>query len=185
MVKRTTLVIFSLIFLNLPAAAEIKIILSGRCDIKSPEAKLTLGDIASIECSAEDCAPLISKTIDEKYYNDGFIDKDEISEIVKSSNNDLLIIYGSAVRIIKDSNVPSINTLNDINIKDLEIVVKKGDLATLTLMRNGISIEIYGKAMSDGRIGDIITVEVKLTNAARAKLIKGKVSGRNQVEVEI
>ena len=99
--------------------------------------------------------------------------------------DDIFIIYGNAVRIVKNNDAISadIRIINDI--KDADYLVKKGDAANLILVRRGISIELYGKAMNDGKLGDIISVELKLMNSSRTKLVKGKVSARNQIEVDL
>ena len=185
MITRISLIILTLIFSSIPASAEIKLILSSRYEIKNTGARVLLGDIAKIEGSTDACQKLNDLIIEPDIYIDGYIDRNEIIELVKSNIDDIFIIYGNAVRIVKNNDAISadIRIINDI--KDADYLVKKGDAANLILVRRGISIELYGKAMNDGKLGDIISVELKLMNSSRTKLVKGKVSARNQIEVDL
>lgn len=185
MTTRISLIILPLIFCAISASAEITLVLSNRCEIKDNNTQLVLNDVASIECGSSDCGKITDAIIDQNIYSDGYIDKDEIRGILKDLTDDLFIIYGNAVRIVKNSDTVSAESKIINDSKGIDLLVKKGDAANLTLVRKGISIELYGRAMNDGRLGDIISVELKLMNGSRTRLVKGKVSGRNQVEVDL
>ncbi len=139
--------------------ADFKIFLYSQHRMK--EENLYLKDLASF-----DNKTLMEIEIPSAVYEDGFVDKKEIMDIVKSATDEAFFIYGSAVRILPDTEV------NDV--RD-QFYVHRGDTVDIVIKRKSISIEMIGKVLINARIGQKVNVEVDNKKILNGILLKGKV----------
>ncbi len=141
---------------------------------------LRIGDIARIDTmpAYKDEAIRLSKiVINSNLYDDGFVDRKEIADILKKHTDHLYFIYGSASRILE--NRPEERSPRDIEKKGI-FLIKKGDPIKLILIKKGIRIEVHGTAASDGERGRIIPVIINGN-----KRINGKVTDKKSVEIDL
>ncbi|MBN1500947.1 MAG: flagella basal body P-ring formation protein FlgA [Spirochaetes bacterium] len=155
--KKLLMVILFLAVSDL-CSADFKIFLYSQHKIKSD--KLYLKDVASF--SRKD---IMETEIPLAVYEDGFVDKREIMDLVKSVTDETFFIYGSAVRILPDSQV------NDVRN---QFYVRRGDTVDILIKRKSISIEMIGKVLINARIGQKVNVEVDNKKILNGILKEGK-----------
>ncbi len=72
-----------------------------------------------------------------------------------------------------------VNEILTSSAVDLPRVVPRGGIVTLVYETNGLELETPGRALEDGRIGDVI----KVRNASSGKVLDGKVLDPHKVRV--
>lgn len=163
------------------AFAEVKIFLSHRYEYKEDISEITLGEIARIDCDEKDYTRINSIPIGRELYNDGYVDKSELFAYLKENTQDILIIYGSAVKITCKTKEPLI----DEKTEKEKIIVQKGDIVKLKLNNKGISVEVDGKALDEGGEGDVINLELKMLHNRTVKRVRGRIINRNLIEASL
>lgn len=167
----------SLIILTLSSAlsAELNVYLIPRYDYNesSPEKKgIKLADISRIDGNPDEIASFSKITIPEKILSDGYIDRSEIINFVKSRYNGDLYVYGSSVKI----NRVKADSENADEIHE----VKSGSSVSFVVINNGITIRSQGTAVESGKTGDTIQVKLKKSKTAKGKIVTDKI-----VELEL
>ncbi len=131
---------------------------------------LELRDIARIEVRDGDREALGAITIDGALYADGYVDRREISDLVKARFQGTVMIFGGGVAVAGARQVPE-------ESRDSAMAIRKGEKVRYSVHRGGVRIEINGVAMEDGVEGDEVRVKLH-TN----KIVPGKVSPGAKVE---
>jgi len=132
---------------------------------------LTLGDIAGIEAGADEFEKIRGLAIDETLYGDGLIDRSEVIALLKKTCSDTFCIFGTGVRVEKRETAGSDD---GTAVK----MVKQGTPVVFILVKNGIRIEVRGKMLKSGMIGDIVPVRLD-----RMKNVEGTLTGPGEVEL--
>lgn len=135
-----------------------------------PKNNLIVSDIALVD---GDEANLVNRlSIPDTAFNDGYIAKNEVYQLLKSVVTGLLVIHGSAVKLI----VPETSSNSDSFLKELspidELTIAKGDLVTIKLIKKSIVIELIGKALQSGKTGDEIKILLQSGKTVTGKIVK-------------
>lgn len=135
-----------------------------------PKNNLIVSDIALVD---GDEANLVNRlSIPDTAFNDGYITKNEVYQLLKSVVTGLLVIHGSAVKLI----VPLTSSNSDSFLKELspidELTIAKGDLVTIKLIKKSIVIELIGKALQSGKTGDEIKILLQSGKTVTGKIVK-------------
>lgn len=153
------------------ASADVKLFLYPRCE---GEGTLCVAAVAWVDGDAEDVAKVRAVRIDSKYFRDGFVDRSELTAILKRSAVEGFSIVGSSVRITKPDR-------EKIDVEELAAQsVKRGDAVKVMVKGRGISVETRGTASADALPGDELVVEL-----ARKKNVKGILCSEHLVEVRL
>ncbi len=147
--------VFAALILTLPAAssayAEARVYLIPR--VEHAAGGLSLSRIARVETFGVD-KHIGDIFIGEELYEDGRIDRDELTGLIRKHYTGPVSIYGNGVAVNAPGDSP-MATNTGVNS-----AVKKGKTVRFVVRRNGISVEAIGQAMGDGRAGDIIPVRL-------------------------
>ena len=114
---------------------------------------ITIKDIARLDCSSSLREKIYNIQIHKELYRDGYIDRKEIYALIKEYINDTVFIYGNAVKISKKADLSENITTHKHDNGDSVI---SGNILNVIVKKNGISVEIIGKAMEYGERGDEI-----------------------------
>jgi hypothetical protein len=131
---------------------------------------LELRDVARIEVKDADRESVGSMVIDARLYDDGYIDRRELLDLVKSGFGGTVSIHGGGVAVTRDAAAGQRAAAGTVQ-------VRKGDRIRYAVVRGRVKIEIGGVAMGDGMEGD--EVQVKLNTS---KVVTGRVSSPLRVE---
>ncbi len=141
------------------------------------EGSLTLGDIARIDSDRETAAKLRALPVKQELYQDGYVDRKELEQLLGSSTTETVFIYGSAVRITQIEKKNPGEETADMAAADA-VQIRKGDSVGITFRNRGILVHLSGSAMQDGKIGDEITVRIKGN-----RTLKGKITDKKMIEL--
>ncbi len=132
-----------------------------------------ISDICRLDGPGDWTAEIAALELPEKLYEDGLVDSSEIVSLLKDSGFDRHVdIYGSSVRF--ESTTPH----NRAGDKDPQIVlVDRDHTVRIVYRRNGISVELKGKALNSGKAGDEIEVR------SGKRIIRAVVTGNDVVEI--
>ncbi len=135
----------------------------------SQKNNLTVSDIAQID---GDEALLVTKVnIPEAALEDGYITKNEVYQLLKGSVAGLLVVHGSAVKLIVPENISiADSSLQELSPIQKELIIAKGDIVTVKLIKKSIVIELIGKALNSGKTGDEIKISLQ-----SGKIVTGKI----------
>ena len=151
------------------ASADVKIFLYPRCE---GEGSILLSSAAWIEGDADETARLRALSIEKRFFKDGYLDRRELTQILKERFSGSYTIIGSSVRV-------SAPAAEEIDIEELaEQAVKKGDAVKVLVRRKGITLETHGIVTADALPGDEVAVEV-----GKKKMVKGVLKEEHVVEV--
>ena len=156
------------------ASAELKLFLMPKIYLGDKE--LVLQDIALVE-GRRDTEEVKNLVIDRGFLSDGYIDKREIFGIIKDYNGENAVIYGNAVRVMS-------NAKNESAAESNDFFMKKGGRVEIVVNNKGVSLILKGIAVDDARINEEVNVKIEGSRAL-TKVLKGKVTGRDLVEVNI
>ena len=134
--------------------------------------QIKLKDIASVEFDTAKHIGIGKKIIPYNLYRDGFIDKTELHRFLNQHYSDIIFIYGNSTRVFSHQQIFRKQTpvIKIIQGQQLQVIVKKGM----------IRLEIIGKAMQNGTVGEKIKVKVR-----NNKIISGIILKDGQVEVAL
>jgi hypothetical protein len=143
---------------------------------------LILADIAYIDCdnNTEKIREII---VPSAQYSDNYIDRNEISKLIKINSDEIFFIYGNAVHVQKEADAVDLSDTDYSTADEIksEYIIKKGDNIRFLLKKNKLSIEVAAVALKDGRIDDEIEVRIKRTSGKNIKTVKGKIISKDQV----
>ena len=163
------------ILLSSALHAELNIYLMPRYEYSESAADkkgIRLSDISQIDGTPDDVALFKKILMPVKIYADGYIDRTEVLDFVKSRFTGEFFVYGTAVKINKA--MPESDNTND------QYEVKSGSIVSFVVINNGITIRSQGTAVDSGKTGDIIQVKFKKSKTARGKVVTDKI-----VELEL
>lgn len=160
----------------LPASsfAEIRIYLMSK--IETEKTVITLGDIAAIDAQADAAKKIAAIVIPSAVYADLYCDRVELESLIKLSTDELCYIYGTAVRVYKKI-APTVEEIAEAAALETPCV-KNGERVTVQVKKNGVTLEMTGNAAGDGRLDEEVPVRIR-----NAKILKGRVSGKNMIEL--
>ena len=165
----------TLLFLALSCAAayaDVKLLLYPKCEADG--ASLPVSSIAWVDGDEDDAAKVRAIRIDAKFFKDGYVDRSEITAILKRAGVQEFSIVGSSVRVTKPDKTK-------VDLDELaEQSVKRGDAVKVLVKGHGISVETHGTVSADALPGDEIVVEL-----SRKKSIKGILCSEHVVEVRL
>jgi hypothetical protein len=177
MLNRSIIIVSTIILLCFAAeSAEIRLFLQPK--VMTEGNNLLLSDIASIEGNCSNIEQIKNISIEREIFSDGYIDKKEITSLLKKYNEDNFIVYGNAVHVI--TNLQTDITSSEQN----DLILKKGDRVEIILNNKGVSLILKGIVVNEGRINEEITVRIE-NKLALTKVLKAKVIGKDLVEVNI
>jgi hypothetical protein len=177
MLKRLIIIICSIIFLCFAAeSAEIRLFLQPKVTVEGNN--LLLSDIASIEGNNSDIEQIKNINIEREIFSDGYIDKKEITFLLKKYTEDNFIIYGNAVHVLTNLQI------DKTPLEQNDLILKKGDRVEIILNNKGVSLILKGIVVNEGRFNEEITVRIE-NKLTLTKLLKAKVIGKDLVEVNI
>ena len=112
-------------------------------------------------------------------YIDKIIDNKELLDFLNSNLNEKVFVFGTGVKIKHTFNFKSKQNQNHDKASLVKpTLIKRGDTLTLFIRKNGIIIEVQGKALSNGDARD--EVNFKLLSG---KVIKGKIISDKEADV--
>jgi hypothetical protein len=155
---------FLLLFFSRSGFADINLFLYPRVNYAD---RLTLLNIASIECDLETMAKIMDMAIDETFISDGYLDRKEIIYILKDKVAGTVNIYGNGVRILKADQA--------VVPQSLQSHVKRGDRVRFNVVNSHIRVEVSGIAMKDGVPGDVIPVKLRGQKIADGILLNERI----------
>lgn len=152
-----------------PLFSQIKIFLHPQVEVGDTD--LSLADIASISGSFADLQDVKDTHVRITFLKDGYVDKEEVKNLLLPFQDDVRI-YGNSVRIL-----PKEKKKKNKNIDD-DFAVQKGQSVEIVIVRNSITVELYGKALVSGDTGDNVTVRL-----GNNRTFQGVVKEKGVVEV--
>ena len=163
------LMFISINFFYIDASAYTRIYLLSDIDLNGEN--LLISDICKIE---GDNIELISGfVISPDLYKDGIIENRELYNFLQQKLKGQMIIFGNAINIRKIS--PETQP-----IKEVIYLVKKGQTIGLLLKKNGIIIEMKGKALGSGTENEEIDIRL-----STGKVVKGRITGDKRADISI
>jgi hypothetical protein len=107
---------------------------------------------------------------------DGYITRNEVYQSLKNIVNGVVVVHGSAVRLIQPETVIT----SDSSLKELspilnELSIAKGDFVTVKLIKKSIIIETIGKALQSGKTGDEIKISLQSGKTVTGKIVNNGV----------
>jgi len=128
-------------------------------------------DISKVE---GDNADIVSDMIiPSELYIDKIIDNKELFDFLNSNLDEKVFVFGTGVKI--KHNFKNFKSGQSVAKPSL---IKRGDMITLSIRKNSITIEVKGKALSNGDARD--EVNFKLVSG---KVIKGKIISEKEADV--
>ncbi len=173
--RKIFIIFISMLFIRGVAYCNTRLLLHQSVNVN--ERGLLLQDIASFDGNQDLIRSIKGMEIPSDVYSDGFIDKKELYTLLKARSSELFFIYGSAVRVMRCSEVSN-NSAYGMN----EYIVKKGDRVNFIIKKNGIHIELSAVVLDDGRIEDEVTVNPERKTGHSLKIFKGRVKSRDIIE---
>lgn len=138
-------------------------------EAETSKENLVISDVCKIE---GDNIDLISNLIiSPELYRDSIVDNKELYDFLSLTISDKLYIFGSGVKIKKN-----------LIIKESEltkkVLVEKGDTIELTISKNGITIEMRGKALTSGCEKEEIDFRL-----STGKVVRGRITSMKKADI--
>lgn len=166
--KRLT-VLFLIVWIPVNGFCYTRIYLYSEAEINREN--LLLSDICKME--GDNVDKISGTVILPGLYRDGVIDSQELYDFLSQALDNRLFIFGSGVKIKK-------NTVKKEAEVKKDILVAKGEMVDLSIRKNGIVIEMKGKALSSGYERD--KIDFRLTTG---KVVKGKIISLNKADIDL
>ncbi len=132
--------------------------------------EVRLGDVARIE--GEAARRLRALTVPDSVLHDNYIDRKEMSKILREELSGSFYLGGSGVKVLRNSSSNEKHSLTG--------TVRRGNLIKIVVKNKNINLEVYGTVVRDSVIGS--TVQVKLPGGRK---ISGLLVHRRRVLVEL
>ena len=166
--KRLLILLFSLALTHTALAAEVSVFL---IPIVDHHDELTLRDIARLECPAAVQDELYAIPIGSELYRDGYIDRKEVYTLLRKHSAGRVTVYGNAIRVLADSDIAPVPEKHNR--------IQSGSVLHVVVKKRGVSVEITGTALEEGKRGD--EIRFKIGN----RRLKGRVADKKRVEVTL
>ena len=163
---RFAITLLLLFFLNSSGFSYTRVYLMSDVTINKEDVKVC--DISKVEGDNADF--ILDMIIPPELYIDKIIDNKRLFDFLNSNLNGKVFVFGTGVKIKHDFKSAQ------SSIKPL--LIKRGDVITLSIRKNGITIEVKGKALSNGKEKD--EVDFKLSSG---KVLKGKIISEKEADV--
>ena len=150
--------------------ADVNIYLYSRADAKP--GGLVLSDVALIDGDADAAELVRGIPVDDSLRSDGYLDRKEIIELVKSKVAGRITVYGGGVRVARTEGGGPSSTA--------AVAVKKGSAVRFQVVNSSVRVEVAGTALKDGNPGDAIPVKL-----AGRKTVTGTIINEKTVELEL
>ena len=142
-------------------------------DVTVSSEDVKVSDISMVD---GDNADFISDMIiPPELYIDKIIDNKRLYDFLNASQSEKVFVFGTGVKV-KHNFKNFKNTKSSVKPP----LIKRGDVITLSVRKNGIIIELKGKALSDG--GEKDEVDFKLSSG---KVLKGKIISSSEADVSL
>lgn len=135
-------------------------------------ADLKMSDIAVIE--GKDSTLLYDIDISGIAEKKELIDKREIHGIITGMGFSGFVIYGNGVRI------SSSKITEDFVKSEKDLVIQKGDPVKISVIKNGVTVEMQGESLSPGAIGESVKVRIN-----KNKVLTGTAANKGRVFLEL
>lgn len=168
-IVHAALIFITIICLNIDAAAYTRIYLLSDIDLE--KANLLVSDICKME--GDNISLISDMVISPELYSDGLIENKELLDLLSPKLNGKLFIFGSGVQVRK-------KIINPESVKTVNILIKKGQTIGLLIRKNGITIEMKGKALSNGSEND--EIDIKLPTGA---VLKGRITSDKKADISL
>ncbi len=138
-------------------------------EVEISKENLIISDICKME--GDNIDSIANLIISPDLYRDSIVDNKELYDFISLTISDKLYIFGSGVKIKKT-----------IIKKESELVkpvmIEKGDTIELTILKNGITIEMKGKALNSGCEKEEIDFRL-----STGKVVKGKITSFKKADI--
>ncbi len=163
----SVLIFLFLLYFKIQGLGYTRIYLMSEAEISKEN--LIISDICKME---GDNIDLISNlVISPDLYRDSVVDNKELYDYINLTIEGKLFIFGSGVKIKK-------NIIKDKIELVKPALVEKGDTIELSISKNGITIEMKGKALNTGYEKDEIDFRL-----STGKVVKGKVKSLKKADI--
>ncbi len=163
----TVLVLSFIFYFQISGLCYTRIYLMSEAEINKED--LIVSDICKME---GDNINLISNlVISPELYKDSIVDNRELYDFLSLSLDKKLFIFGSGVKIKKNIVKKEIES-------EKTILVEKGMSVELSIKKNGITIEMKGRALNRGCEKDEIDFRL-----STGKVVKGKIISERKADV--
>jgi hypothetical protein len=165
---RSLFALFFLFILYSDGFAYTRLYLMSDVTVKTEDVKVS--DVCKVE--GDNAEMILDMVIPAELYIDKIIDNKRLYDFLNSKVDEKVLVFGTGVRI-KHNFVPK-----KIRDKEKPQLVKRGDVLTLLVRKNGITIEVKGKALKNGSEKDEINFKL-----SSGKVIKGKIVSEKEADV--
>jgi hypothetical protein len=160
-------VLFFLFFFQMNGISYTRIYLISEVEISKDN--LLVSDICKME--GDNLEVISNLVISPELYRDNIVDNKELYEFLSQSIVEKLFIFGSGVKITK-------SLIKEKTDPVKIILVEKGDLIEISFKKNGITIEMKGKALNNGAEKE--EIDFKLSTG---KVIKGIITSEKKADI--
>ncbi|HOP63076.1 MAG TPA: flagella basal body P-ring formation protein FlgA [Spirochaetota bacterium] len=165
--------LLSILILLIPLSASARVRIYLIPEIECGKQIIVLSDIAKIE--GDYVLKAGSLVIPAKLYKDSIVDRRELNNYLSENLTGSYSIFGSGVKL-------SFRKTEDVIVCEEEPektdLVKKGQMVELMIKKGNISIEMSGKALSNGTEDDEIDIRLK-----NGRVLRGRPCGEGRVIV--
>lgn len=141
-------------------------------EVEVSGADLKMSDISVIE--GKDSALLYDINISGIAEKKGIVDKREIHGIITGMGFSSFVIYGNGVRI-------SSSKITEEFLKpEKNLVIQRGDPVKISVVKNGVTVEMQGKSLSSASIGERVKIRIN-----KNKVLTGTAASKGQVFLEL
>ncbi|MCL1864620.1 MAG: flagella basal body P-ring formation protein FlgA [Spirochaetes bacterium] len=139
-------------------------------DVTVNSENVKISDICKVE--GDNVDEILDIIIPPELYIDKMIDNKRLYDFLNSNLNEKVFVFGTGVKIKHNFNLKN----RQDSVKP--VLVKRGDMITLSIRKNAITIEVKGKALNNGCEKD--EVNFKLSSG---KVLKGKIISEKEADV--
>ena len=172
-VYKASITLLLLFFLSSDGFSYTRIYLMSDVSINKEDVRV--GDICKVD--GDNTSQVSDMVIPPELYIDKIIDNRELFDFLNSNLNEKVFVFGTGVKIKHTFNFKSQQNQDKASLVKPPLI-KRGDILTLSIRKNGITIEVQGKALSNGDARD--EVNFKLLSG---KVIKGKIISDKEADV--
>ncbi len=170
MFRNLFLLVFFLLYFQVNGLSYTRIYLVSEAETNKEN--LILSDICKME--GDDAGRISGIILSPELYKDSIIDNKELYDFLSTRSDKKLFIFGTGVKIKKI-------TVRPVAIEgetERSVLVERGDMVELAISRNGITIEMKGRALSRGFEKDEINFRL-----STGKVVKGKVISVKKADI--
>lgn len=165
--------LLAVILLQISGFSAVRVYLISETEISREN--LLVSDICKLEADRPE--KIQGLVIPESLYSDSIVDREELFTLLSNSTEESVSIFGSGVRVTKKIIIPE--QKSEI-VAEKPVLVKKGELVELSYRKNGITIELKGKALNKGCADDEIDFRL-----STGKVVKGKIVSVRKADLSI